>query len=163
MDRNTAVNDKKIDGVMKKNMAAVIGLSLAAFILAAAGKMSGRIDGAILAMNVEDTDAVPEPRLLSPIGETVDLTGKDTLEFKWSPFEGVLFKRRFYDFRLYKGRLTYAKDEIYKKRVSPNEYAVVLKADMFDDGQVYTWTLRQVYDEDKSEAAYNAFKVIKSR
>ncbi|MDD5138395.1 MAG: hypothetical protein PHG72_06205, partial [Candidatus Omnitrophica bacterium] len=66
-----------------------------------------------------------------------------------------------YDFRLYKGRRTYAQDEIYQEQVGPNVYHVVLKADMFEDGEVYTWTLRQLYFDNKSDAAYNSFKVVK--
>ena len=48
-------------------------------------------------------DYAPEPRLLSPIAETVDLTEKSVLEFKWSPHEGSRFERKYYDFRLYRG------------------------------------------------------------
>ncbi len=106
-------------------------------------------------------ESVPEPRLLSPISEVVDLTGKDTLEFKWSPFEGRLFKRKYYDFRIYKGREMYFKDEIFKQKVPRGTYSVVLKADIFEDGQVYTWAVRQVYDDDKSDQAYSAFRVVK--
>lgn len=48
-------------------------------------------------------DYAPEPRLIAPIKEEIDLTKKTELEFKWSPHEGVSSDRRYYDFRLYKG------------------------------------------------------------
>lgn len=126
-----------------------------------AGKVSGDVEFGIGTGGVFGMDDVPEPTLLSPVGETVDLTGKETLEFRWSPFEGRINKRQGYDFRLYKGRRTYAQDEVYKEQVGPDVYHVVLKADMFEDGQVYTWTLRQVYFDNKSDAAYNSFMVVK--
>ena len=46
---------------------------------------------------------VPEVSLVSPVTDTVDLTGKDNLDFEWSPHEGDRTKREYYDFRLYKG------------------------------------------------------------
>lgn len=108
-------------------------------------------------------DLAPEPWLLSPISETVDLTGKDTLTFKWRPDPGPLLLRKYYDFRLYKGYQTFESTQILKKQVDPNTYSIVLDAGLFEDGQVYTWTLRQVYcDIRKSDAAYNSFKVIKN-
>lgn len=107
-------------------------------------------------------DLAPEPWLLEPVLEAVDLTGKDTLAFKWRPDPGPLLYRKCYDFRLYKGYQTYESTQILKKRVDPNVYSVVLDASLFEDGQVYTWTLRQVYcDIRKSDAAYNSFTVIK--
>lgn len=107
-------------------------------------------------------DLAPEPWLLEPVSETVDLIGKDTLTFKWSPFQGTLLLRKCYDFRLYKGYQTLESTQVLKKIVDPKVYAVVLDANLFEDGQVYTWTLRQIYcDIRKSDAAYNSFRVIK--
>ncbi len=125
-----------------------------------AGKVSGTVEFGVGTVGYDEAD-VPVPTLLSPAGGTVDLTGKETLEFKWSPFEGRMYRRQGYDFRLYKGRQTYASDEIYKEQVGPDDYHVVLKAEMFEDGQVYTWTLRQLYFDNKSDAAYNSFRVVK--
>ena len=107
-------------------------------------------------------DLAPEPRLLAPIKEEVDLTGKDSLEFKWSPFEGQMWERRFYDFRLYKGYQLITSAEMYVQRVDPKKYSVVLAASLFEDGQIYTWAVRQVYyDLRKSDAVSVSFKVIK--
>jgi hypothetical protein len=103
----------------------------------------------------------PMPRLISPVGETVDLTGKNTLEFVWSPFEGSIAYRHYFDFRLYKGYQTYESTLIFKEQVPRNKYGIVLDAGIFEDGQIYTWTLRGDYVSGKSQRAYNSFKVIK--
>lgn len=105
---------------------------------------------------------VPDPRLLAPISAKVDLTGRDSLEFKWSPFEGQQWLRKYYDFRIYKGRNMVEANIIYRKHVDPATYSVVLGSDLFQEGQVYTWSLRQVYDSDKSAEVYNSFTVIKN-
>ena len=105
---------------------------------------------------------VPEPRLLAPISAKVDLTGRDSLEFKWSPFEGRQWLRKYYDFRIYKGRDMVEANIIYRKHVAPATYSVVLGSDFFQDGRVYTWSLRQVYDSDKSDEVHSAFTVIKN-
>jgi hypothetical protein len=50
-----------------------------------------------------------------------------------------------------------------RKRLPANVYSFSVSADVFQDGEVYTWTLRQAYSDNtfKSDAAYDAFKVIK--
>lgn len=107
-------------------------------------------------------DLAPEPWLLSPVSEMVDLTGQAVLVFKWRPDPGPLLLRKRYDFRLYRGYQTYTSTQILKRNVEPDVYSVVLDASLFEDEQVYTWTLRQIYcDIRKSDAAYNSFKVIK--
>ena len=138
----------------------ILSLLMLVCFSAEAGRMSGSI-GFGIGTGGFGTASVPEPTLLSPVGETVDLTGKETLTFKWSPFEGRIYKRQGYDFRLYKGYQTYAQNEIHKMRTGPNTYAIILEASLFEDGEVYTWTLRQAYFDNKSDAAYNAFQVIK--
>ena len=105
--------------------------------------------------------SVPEPELLAPVRPTVDLTGQETLEFRWRPFVGNVVKRRFYDFLLYKGRQQLARYLIFKQRLEPNTYSLVLKTEMFEDGEVYTWTLAQSYWGQKSDFAYSSFQVIK--
>ena len=106
-------------------------------------------------------DLAPEPELLSPTGEVVDLAGKQTLEFKWSPFIGRMWERQYYDFRLYKGREMVEATQIMVKQVPKDQYSVTVDAGVFEDGQVYTWGLKQVYMDRKSEQAYSSFKVEK--
>jgi hypothetical protein len=104
---------------------------------------------------------IPQPRLISPITDTVDLTGQDKLVFRWSTIEGDTFRRSYYDFRLYKGYDMVESTLIFKKQVPPLEGELALDASMFEDGQVYTWSLRQKYSGGKSEKSYQPFKVIK--
>jgi hypothetical protein len=106
-------------------------------------------------------DLAPQPELLSPTGEVVNLAGKQTLEFKWSPFIGRMWERQYYDFRLYKGRQTTADNQIIVKQIPKDQYSFTVDAGIFQDGEVYTWGLRQVYMDRKSEQAYSSFKVEK--
>lgn len=111
----------------------------------------------------DDTpDYVPPPVLLNPIGGEVDLRGRDALEFKWSPHEGLTGIREYYDFRLYKGHNTIEEALIMKKRLAGDAYQFNVNSDRFEDGRVYTWFLRQVYSGSrKSHARFISFKVIK--
>jgi len=108
-------------------------------------------------------DFAPQPVLLQPTTETVDLTGKSTLNFSWSPHEGDVMKRVYYDFRLYKGYDLVQSNLIYKKEVLPQAFSVDISSDTFQAGKVYTWSVRQVYDDlSKSYRSSASFKVIKN-
>ena len=109
-------------------------------------------------------DFVPRPRLLSPSTEEVDLSGKEKLEFKWSPHERVRAGSgsRYFDFRLYKGYQMVEANLLLKERVPGNKHTISLDAGLFEDGQVYTWSLRRVYKGiGKSDRSINTFKIIK--
>lgn len=106
-------------------------------------------------------DFVPQPVLLEPTRETVDLTGREWLDFKWSPHEQARGFRDYYDFRLYKGYDMLESTLIMKQKVDPTSNGIRLPASMFEAGQVYTWSLRQVYDGyRKSNRSYQSFRVI---
>ncbi len=110
------------------------------------------------------SDHMPAPRLVSPIEDKVDLSAKKELEFKWSPHEGVKFGMDYFDFRLYKGYDMLESTLILKKRVEPGTYSVFLSTDLFENGGVYTWSLRLIYSgSGKSDKAYSSFKVIKDK
>lgn len=105
-------------------------------------------------------DYPPEPRLLYPISDKIILLGKDFLEFKWGI--SAYINIDYYDFRLYKGYQTYAANLILKQRLPSSEFSLEIKAELLENNQVYTWTLRQVtYAGEKSNPAFNSFKVIK--
>ncbi|NQT90865.1 MAG: hypothetical protein HQ558_06385 [Candidatus Omnitrophica bacterium] len=104
---------------------------------------------------------VPAPRIIKPASEEVDLTGKKTLEFKWSRHEGSSVYRKYYDFRLYDGYKMVESTLILKKRVDPSLDHVDLDAALFKTGNVYTWGLRQVYRGNKSRQVHYPFKVIR--
>jgi len=106
-------------------------------------------------------DIIPQPRLLEPCGETADISGKKELLFKWSPHEGDITERKYYDFRLYAGYQALGPYLILKKKVSPNKHQIGAESSLFKVGAVYTWTLRQKYRSGKSRRSMNSFKVIK--
>ncbi len=131
------------------------------FLLAAPFFASASMMGRVIEEQ-EIRDFVPQPVLLQPRGEKVVLTGKDTLEFTWSPHEGNHMNRRCYDFRLYKGYDMYEKNLIFKEEVAPNISSKKIDSKKFENGQTYTWSLRQMYDDSsKSQKSYHSFKVIK--
>ncbi len=97
------------------------------------------------------------PRLAYPTGPEVTITG-DSLEFKW--WHGG-FGVRSYEFSLYKGGGPYG-DVIMQKTLPFNASSIQVESKLFEDGQTYTWTLRQVSDDgQKSDLSFNTFKVNK--
>jgi hypothetical protein len=135
----------------------LILLALALTVPALAGDRVG------LSVNVGGSlSHVPEPRLLSPTTEQVDLTGQTSLVFEWSPFEGDITRRDYYDFRVYKGYNRVAENLIFKEKVSKSSHKMDLNADRFENGQVYTWSVRQVYmNGSKSRKAAASFKAVR--
>jgi hypothetical protein len=104
-------------------------------------------------------DYPPEPYLISPISDRVILTGKDSLEFKWL---NDRIDIDHYEFRLYKGYNMYGPDLIYKENPPKNASSIKIKAGLFQDGQVYSWSLIQVaISGRKSDKSFSSFKVIK--
>jgi len=106
------------------------------------------------------TDFMPAPTLLSPTTEDIDMSGKDALDFKWE--RGFLGSTDYFDLRLYKGYATNNESLILKDRYSAADYPVSVPASKFEAGQVYTWVLRQVFNDGrKSDKASSSFKVIR--
>jgi hypothetical protein len=104
-------------------------------------------------------DQLPAPDLIEPHGETVNLTGKDSLEFKWWVID--LINVRFCEFRLYKG---YAAGDnlIYKESVYAPSHSIEVKADLFEDGQNYTWVVYEVgSDGTKGDKSFSSFRAVK--
>lgn len=109
------------------------------------------------------TPYVAEPRLMAPTAEEVNLSGKDTIEFKWYPY-GSYYSAAggYYDFRIYKGYNMFKDALIFREKIPFNTYYIKVKTDLFLDGEVYTWAVRQVrYDLRKSDWSFNSFKAIK--
>jgi hypothetical protein len=109
-------------------------------------------------------DFAPQPRLRSPVEEVVSLKRQNELTFKWSPHETLRSgsARKYYDFRLYRGYKLVKSGLIFKEKVPGNEHSISLKADLFKDKQIYTWSVRQVYrDGGKSRRSTSSFRVIK--
>jgi len=105
-------------------------------------------------------EGIEAPTLLHPTTEDIDLTGKDSLQFRWIKTPGVFVY--YTQFRLYKTANNFGSDLIYKENVQPGNYPLKIPSTYFEAGQVYSWTLRIVLtDGNRTEIAYSTFKVIK--
>jgi hypothetical protein len=105
-------------------------------------------------------DSYPAPDLLSPVTDNIDLTGKPALEFKWQ--RTAESQTDYYEFRLYKGYEMTEGSLIVKRKVEVGDYPVEVEAKKFEAGQVYSWSLWQVFIEGgKSDRARGTFKVIR--
>jgi hypothetical protein len=100
----------------------------------------------------------PGPTLVAP-GDAQDLTGKQSLEFRWSP-EGDRSSFDHYDFRLYKGHQTVDPGLILTKEVPSAVTSIQVETSLFEAGQTYAWSVRQI-GRTKSRSSYTVFKVVK--
>ena len=115
---------------------------------------------AIRTIGVEDY--VPNPRLIYPVSDEVILEGEKPLIFKWSPHESRSLGRRSYVFRIYSGTEMLKPNLIYKETVPGGKHEIEVASDFFEDGETYTWSLRQIYKGiGKSRRSFNTFRVIK--
>jgi len=105
------------------------------------------------------SENIPQPILKEPVTDKVDLSGKKELVFRWSPHEGNIYQRKYYDFRLYDGYQMIESNLILHNNVSPNQHQFVVSTDMFKLNQVYTWSLRQTYRVGKSQRSTSSFTV----
>jgi hypothetical protein len=104
-------------------------------------------------------DRPSPPRLRYPITASIDLKGKDYLEFQWWDSFGWVAG---YEFRLFRGYNMYAQDQIMKEKLPARTTSLKVKADVFEEGQVYTWALTKVaLGGWKSDKSYESFQVIK--
>jgi len=102
----------------------------------------------------------PGPMLLYPTTDDIDLGGKDSVEFKWERTDSVI--TLYYDFRLYKGRQATADNLILQKKVYESDYPVSLPSSTLEENQVYTWVVRQVFNNGmKSDKSYSPFMIKK--
>jgi hypothetical protein len=105
---------------------------------------------------------VPAPRLLSPGSENVNLGAKPYMTFRWSPHEKRLFGGNYYDFRIYSGTDMLESTLIYKEEVSGSLRRLEVSSDLFEEGRIYTWSLRQRYKSyGKSPRSIRSFRVTK--
>ena len=145
---------KKSDGrVMFKKISLVLIFVLMASVAFSQVSISGRGYGG-------RRDYVPSPKLLSPIQETVSLKGKEELTFKWSPHRSRSSGSKYYDFRLYGGYNMVESSLILKEQVPGNKHSISLGSGQFKNGEIYTWSVRQVYRGiGKSDRSFSSFKV----
>jgi hypothetical protein len=104
---------------------------------------------------------VPEPRLRHPIYETAAISGGQPLEFSW--WNNVTNTSGFI-LKLYKGYQMYADNLILKENLPATTESFQVKADLFEAGQVYTWSLVRVsFAGYKSDKSFNSFRVVKKQ
>lgn len=111
--------------------------------------------------DIGESDYIPPPRLISPSTDVVDLHGAECLEFRWSAHEGNQVKREYYDLRIYKGAQAFGQDRIFIARIPPRQWSACVSSDIFENGGIYTFTLRQAYRGVKSRRTFQTFRVIK--
>jgi hypothetical protein len=100
------------------------------------------------------------PGLLYPVTNNIDLTGKEYLAFKWR--RGERFWTDHYIFKLYKGYNTTADNLILKAEYRDGGYPIRVPVSEFEESQVYTWVLVQVFiGGRKSDKSFSSFKIIK--
>lgn len=105
------------------------------------------------------SDVVPPPFVIYP-SEHADLSGKDTLTLKWRTPGS--FDIDHVEFKLYNGYITADSNLVYKEDVDPVESEVDVKAELLQDGEIYTMYLRSISREGyKSDRVFNSFQVIK--
>lgn len=103
-----------------------------------------------------------DPRILSPLSEKIDLTGQKTLVFTWDDSGGSAGRRRYFDFRIYKGYQRYEPYIIFKQRLEPTVFSIEVDTALFEDGGRYTWSLAQSFmGQGISNEAYSLFTVTK--
>jgi len=101
----------------------------------------------------------PAPRLRYPIYNTVAIKDGQPLEFRWwndwTDTTGYLL-------RIYKGYNMYADGLILKEKLPGSASSFKVNADLFEDGETYTWSLvRIAFAGYKSDKSFNSFKVTK--
>ena len=129
-----------------------IALALLTVVASFAGSFSFTLDGAAY-------NNLPAHRLRYPINEIAILTVNDPLEFKWW---NDLVGMRGFTLKVYKGYNMYAANLMYKEDLPAEASSFKIKSDLFEDGQVYTWSLVRIsFTGYKSERSFNSFKVIK--
>jgi hypothetical protein len=101
----------------------------------------------------------PEPRLKYPIYETAIISGEQPMEFSWW---NDWIDTSGYILKVYKGYNMYAGNLVLKENLPASAVFFKVKADLFEEGKVYTWSLVRVsFAGYKSDKSFNSFKVIK--
>jgi len=101
-----------------------------------------------LLLTVMPAEAVYSPGAMTPMveyispksEEAVDLTGKESMTFRWKPTPIPGGDRSEYRFELFKG---YSYERIVKETLSPRVFSLNVPADLFEAGVVYTWQVKQ--------------------
>jgi hypothetical protein len=103
---------------------------------------------------------VAQPRIISPTGE-VDISGKDTVEFKWYyNVRGSEGQGGSYEIEIYKAGMMVQGNMVYEQKVAFGQDTLQVDAKLFQPGQGYSWQIRFIkYDLRKSDWVIESFKI----
>lgn len=137
---------------MRKTVIIILTLVLLPVVISLAGPLSVNFDNGL-------QNSPPAPRLRYPINDTVILFLNQPLEFSWW---NDFTQTRGYIFKLYKDYNMLAANLIFKEELPPEASSIKIKPELFNDGQVYTWSLVRIsFSGSKSDKSFNSFKVIR--
>ena len=106
--------------------------------------------------------SVAQPKLLYPNDITVSISANERVRFQWALSAGPLVQIDYIEFSLYKGRDLTEQNLIFKKQLSRLDYTIKAPPHIFEDNQVYSWRIRQVFLRgDKSNEQSAMFKILK--
>jgi hypothetical protein len=142
---------------MIKKITAVLAIGAVGMLFLPETVTSGMIYG-----RAGSIDYAPQVRIISPDDKTVDLTGQECLVLHWSWIEGDRMERQYYDVRIYRGYDMLESTLIFKIQTAPDADRICVRSDLFANGGIYTWSIRQRYiGLAKSRRSYASFGVIK--
>jgi hypothetical protein len=103
---------------------------------------------------------VAQPRIISPTGQ-VDISGKDTLEFKWYyDTRSTQAQGGSYEIEIYKAGMMVQSNMVYEQKVAFGQDTLQVDSKLFQPGQGYSWQIRFIkYDLRKSDWVISSFKV----
>lgn len=87
--------------------------------------------------------AMPAPKLLTPVTDVVDMSGRAFLRFQWEAQESD-YPVWYYELRIYSGTDMTGAALITAKRTSERTTALLIPTDYFKDGKTYIWSVIQV-------------------
>jgi hypothetical protein len=137
-------------------MRIIFSVAISALCVALAVECNAGFGHGIGGLFVTPRVAYIEPRNQS----VVDLTGKDSLKFRWNnvpiPAGGV----ECYRFKLYKG---YDYDIILSRRLDRGIFEIDVPSSVFEDKATYTWRVQQRDANSMSWSRYDtwSFTIIK--
>lgn len=102
---------------------------------------------------------IAQPRIIAPTG-TVDISGKDMVEFKWYyDIRSSQGQGGSYEIEIYKAGMMVQSNMVYEQKVPFGRDTLQVDAKLFQPGQGYSWQIRFIkYDLRKSDWAISSFK-----
>ena len=106
--------------------------------------------------------SVSSPKLKYPGDKEVYLAGKKSLKFQWALAKTTLVALDYIEFYLYKGEVLTEENLVFVKRLTNKTYSIEVDSSLFEDGQFYTWGIRQFFLRgEESNESFVLFMVSK--